>query len=257
MRSVREPPIPALAAHPFERGNRAIAIAVVLSLALHAALLFILPVLREAQQRRSDASDPILARLTPSPVASPTVPAPPHEVSAQSTRPMAVPSAPKRAPQKRPTSEATPVALPNPSSAESATTAKDTIAPDADAPIGPFALPQVATRLPQPAADAPDAGTLAQYRLALISAAKRFKRYPRVALDNDWQGKVEVRIEIDASGAIATLSIRSSAGHPLLDRQALEMIERAKEMALIPAALRGKEFSVDIPVVFSLTEPDA
>ena len=249
--------MPALAAHPLERGNRAIAIAVVLSLALHAALLFMLPVLREAQERRSVSSDPILARLTPAPVASATASTAPPASSAPPTRPTAAPSAPKRAPQMRPTSEAKPVALPNASSVESETTAKDTIAPDADAPIGPFALPQVAIRLPQPAADAPDAGTLAQYRLALISAAKRFKQYPRVAVDNDWQGTVEIRIVIDASGAIATLSVRSSAGHPLLDRQALEMIERAKELALIPPALRGKEFSVDIPVVFNLRDPDA
>ena len=170
---------------------------------------------------------------------------------------MAAPPAPKRQQQLRPALEDAPVALPNASNAESETTVKDTVAPNVDAPIGPAALPQLATRPPQPAAEAPDAGTLAQYRLALISAARRFKRYPRVALDNDWQGKVEIRIVIDASGAIATLSVRSSAGHPLLDRQALEMIERAKEMALIPPALRGKEFSVDIPVVFSLREPDA
>jgi len=249
--------MPALAARPFERGNRAIAIAVALSLALHAVLLLILPTLREAQQRRSQASDPIVARLTPPPVASPTVSAAPPALSPPSTTPTAAPATPKRPPRLRPTPEATPVPLPDSSSVESETTAKDTIAPNADAPIGPFALPQVATRLPQPAADAPDAGTLAEYRLALISAAKRFKRYPRVALDNEWQGKVEVRIVIDASGAIATLSVRSSAGHPLLDRQALEMIERAKELALIPPALRGKEFSVDVPVVFSLREPDA
>jgi len=248
--------MPALGAHPFERGNRAIAIAVVLSLALHAALLFILPALREAQQRRGKPIGPIVARLTPTPVASATIPTAPPASSAPSTRPTAAPTAPKRAPQTRPRLEATPVALPNALTAESETTAKDTSAPDPDAPIGPFALPQVAMRLPQPAADAPDTGTLAQYRLALISAAKRFKQYPRIAVENDWQGKAEIRIVIDASGAIATLSVRSSAGHPLLDRQALEMIERAKEMALIPPALRGKEFSVDIPVVFSLQEPD-
>jgi protein TonB len=214
-------------------------------------------VLREAQQRRSEASNPILARLTPPPVASATVSAAPPALSPPSTTPTPAPAALKRPPRLRPTPEATPVALPNASSVESETAAKDTIAPNADAPIGPFALPQVATRLPQPAADAPDAGTLAQYRLALISAAKRFKRYPRIAVDNDWQGTVEIRIVIDASGAIATLSVRSSAGHPLLDREALEMIERAKELALIPPALRGKEFSVDVPVVFSLREPDA
>jgi len=250
--------MPALAAHPFERGNRAIAIAVVLSLALHAALLLILPALREAQQRRSDSSDPILARLTqptPAPVASPAAEAALPVLPPITPRPIAAPSA-KHPPQLRPTLEDAPIALPD-ARAESEATAKDAIAPNADAPIGPAALPQVATRPPPPAADAPDAGTLAQYRLALISAAKRFKRYPRVALDNDWQGKVEVRIVIDTTGAISALSVRSSAGHPLLDRQALEMIERAKEMALIPPALRGREFSVDIPVVFSLREPDA
>lgn len=248
--------MPALAAHPLERGNRAIAMAVVLSLALHAALLFLLPVLREAQQRRSDPSDPILARLTPAPVASATAPAPPAAFAPPSTRPKAAPAATKRPQQLRPKEDA-PVALPSLSSAESESTAKDTIASNAEAPIGAPALPQVATRPPQPAAEAPDAGTLAQYRLALMSAAKRFKRYPRVALDNDWQGKVEIRIVIDVTGAISALNVRSSTGHPLLDRQALEMIERAKEMALIPPALRGKEFSVDVPVVFSLREPDA
>jgi protein TonB len=153
--------------------------------------------------------------------------------------------------------EDAPVALPNSSSAAFETTAKDAIEPRADAPNAPAALPQVATQPPQPAAEAPDAGTLAQYRLALISAAKRFKRYPRVALDNNWQGRVEIRIVVDTTGAISALSVRSGAGHAPLDQQALEMIGRAKEIALIPPALRGKEFSVDIPVVFSLREPDA
>jgi protein TonB len=250
--------MPALAAHPFERGNRAIAIAVVLSLGLHAALLFVLPTLREAQQRRADASDPILARLTPpAPVAGPTVPAAPPALVPPSTRPIAALSAPKRQPQLRPTPEDAPVAPAQPSIAESEATAKDTTEPRALAPVIPSALPQAATQAPQRAAETPDAGTLAQYRLALISAARHFKRYPRVALDNNWQGKVEIRIVIDMTGAISALSVRSSAGHPLLDRQALEMIERAKAMALIPPALRGKEFSVDIPVVFSLRDPDS
>ena len=247
--------MPALAAHPFERGNHAIGIAVALSLALHAALLFILPVLREAQQRRSEASEPIVARLTPLPVAGPTVPAAPPAFTPPSTRPAPAPSAPKRPPPLRPTVEAAPAALPNSSSEEYETAAKDTVAPSADAPIGPFALPQVATRLPQPAAEAPDAGTLAQYRLALISAAKRFKLYPRIAVENDWQGKAEIRMTISTSGSIAALSVRASAGHAILDQQALEMIERAKDLALIPPALRGREFSVDVPVIFSLIGP--
>ena len=111
---------------------------------------------------------------------------------------------------------------------------------------------------PAPAAqEAPDVGTLAQYRLAIISAARRYKRYPRAALDNNWQGRVEIRMAIGANGAIAALSVRRSTGYPVLDQQALEMIEKATTIAQVPAALRGREFTVDVPVIFSLREPDA
>ena len=37
----------------------------------------------------------------------------------------------------------------------------------------------------------------------------------------------------------------------------VDLIAQATEMALIPPALRGRAFSADIPVVFSLSEPDA
>jgi protein TonB len=87
-----------------------------------------------------------------------------------------------------------------------------------------------------------------------MSAARRFKRYPRVALDQNWQGRVEIRMTIDAKGEISALNVRSSTGYVVLDQHALEMIERAKELAAIPAALRGKEFTLEIPVVFSLRE---
>jgi len=98
---------------------------------------------------------------------------------------------------------------------------------------------------------------LAQYRISLMSAARQFKRYPRAALDNNWQGRVEVRLAIAASGDIAALTVRASAGRAVLDEQALEMIERAKHVAPIPPALRGREFVVDVPVIFTLKEPGA
>jgi len=106
-------------------------------------------------------------------------------------------------------------------------------------------------------AQAPDTGTLAQYRLAILGAARRFKHYPDVAVENNWQGKVEVRMSVDSSGEITALNLRASAGHEVLDQHALEIVERAKAMAPIPSALRGKEFAVDVPVVFSLREPGA
>ncbi len=106
-------------------------------------------------------------------------------------------------------------------------------------------------------ADQGNDAMLAQYRLAVIAAARRYKRYPRVALDNNWNGRAEVHMAIEANGMIASMSIKSSSGHEILDRQALDMIRKAKPLTPIPASLRGRAFAVDIPVIFSLEEPDS
>jgi protein TonB len=90
-----------------------------------------------------------------------------------------------------------------------------------------------------------------------MDAARRFKRYPRIALDNNWQGRVEVRLTVAPDGALAALDVKTSAGHEVLDRQALDMIRRAKSLTPVPSALRGREVTVDVPVIFSLNEPDA
>ena len=97
-----------------------------------------------------------------------------------------------------------------------------------------------------------DAVTLAQYRLALIGAARRYKRYPAQALDKGWQGRVEIRLVVGANGTIQTSLVKTSSGYEVLDNQALDMVKKAKPLTPIPAALRGREFSVDIPVIFDL-----
>ena len=117
---------------------------------------------------------------------------------------------------------------------------------------------KVDSSTPAPAApvagEATDPATLGQYRIAIITTAKRYKRYPRLALDNNWEGRAEVRMVVGADGSIASISIRSGSGFEILDQQALEMIRKAKALTPIPAALRGKGFTVDVPVVFSLKE---
>jgi len=41
-----------------------------------------------------------------------------------------------------------------------------------------------------------DTGLLDAYRLALIDAARRYKRYPVQAMERGWQGRVEIRLVI-------------------------------------------------------------
>ena len=102
-----------------------------------------------------------------------------------------------------------------------------------------------------------DAGTLDQYRLALIVATRRYKRYPAIAMEKGWQGRVEVRMVIGANGMLASTSVRASSGHEVLDNQAMDMLKKGKPLVQIPASLRGREFSIDVPVIFNLESPNS
>jgi protein TonB len=87
--------------------------------------------------------------------------------------------------------------------------------------------------------------------------ARRFKRYPRVALDNNWEGRSVVRLAIGADGRIASIGVSTSAGHGVLDRQAVDMIRRAKEAVQIPSPLLGTPFVIEIPVIYDLEDQGA
>jgi protein TonB len=105
-----------------------------------------------------------------------------------------------------------------------------------------------------PAQSAPDTGSLDDYRLELMQVARKYKRYPRAAMDNNWEGRVVVRMVVGANGMIASIGIANSTGHEVLDKQALDMIQKAKGGVLIPPALRGKEFTLEIPVIYNLKD---
>ena len=91
------------------------------------------------------------------------------------------------------------------------------------------------------------------YRLALINAAKRYKRYPVQAMERGWEGRVEIRLVVDANGAIKSALVKTSSRYQVLDDQALEMVRRAfNALAQVQPAPRGREFTVDVPVVFEL-----
>ena len=129
--------------------------------------------------------------------------------------------------------------------------APPTVAPVAPAaPASPPGTPTATASV----ATAPDQGSVAQFRMELIAMAKRYKRYPRAAVDNNWEGKVDLRMIVAANGTIASLSIRKSAGYTALDDEAQQMFRTAKTQITVPPALRGKEFTVDISADFYFKE---
>jgi TonB family protein len=75
-----------------------------------------------------------------------------------------------------------------------------------------------------------------------------------MAQENNWEGRVAVRVAIGENGAISAIAVKKGAGHAVLDDAAQAMIRAATSKATIPPALRGKAFALEIDVDFFLKE---
>jgi TonB family protein len=208
--------------------NRGFHYAVAVSLALHALLLFAFPELVDTARRAASIPPQIIARLMePEPAPAPAVPVQPVRREAPPAKREAKP-APVEAP---------PVAAP------------------AVPPSPPIAAaePQPAPSSSPPVVEAPESLSRDQYRVQLIDEARRHKRYPPLARENNWQGDVVVGVSIGTSGR-TSVSLKASSGYEVLDRQALEMFRQAARAVPVPPALRGKEFTLDVRALYALAD---
>jgi protein TonB len=132
------------------------------------------------------------------------------------------------------------------------------VAPPPAAPQAPSAPPVAALSRPADAAPSPgpaeavDTGTLDRFRMEILAATRRYRRYPAQAIEKGWQGKVEIRLVIGANGMTQSYAIKSSSGFQLLDDTAMDMVKKGRPLVQVPASLRGREFTVDVPVIFDL-----
>jgi protein TonB len=245
-------------------GSRhALEYAIAASLALHALALGYLPA--PPSGRAIAASPPLEARLEPvPPVTAPEAPPPPPRVAETKPSPPEVTrSAPRRKPRPKHRAARKLVAT-KPAPVPEAV-ARPAPEPEVAAAPPPQPRPAVAAAPPAPAATSPAAEARAvppvdlsrlrdDYRKSLHDAAERYKRYPRFARDNGWEGRVVVRVAIGADGAIASMRVTQGSGYALLDQEAQEIIRSAMPVTPIPAGLRGTAFAVDIPVIFRLRD---
>jgi len=228
--------------------RRALSACVGVSIALHVAVLFAFPDLRTSASAGS--SKPLTATFASTlvqPEAQVAVP----KLLSRSRRevnldtPQLILAMSEPAPDVAQRAEPTSLSAPVPDTAGAAPTVTDTSgAPEALATSGQSTEKYLA--------EAADAGLLEKYRLALIDAAKRYKRYPVHAVERGWQGRVEVRLVIGPNGTIKSALIRRSSNYQILDDQALDMVKKGTGREPIPSALRGREFTLDIPVIFAL-----
>ena len=229
--------------------HRVLSACVGVSIALHVAVLFVFPGLRPtANAGSSKALAATFASTLVQPDAqvavSKPLPPPRREVNFESP-PRAPATSEPAAPEVTQRAEPTSLPAPVPDIASAVPQAGGTsLAPEA------LATPVQPTE--KYLAEAADAGLLEKYRLALIDAVKRYKRYPIHAMERGWQGRVEIRVMVGSNGTIKSALIRRSSNYQILDDQALEMVKKGTGREPIPSVLRGREFTLDIPVIFEL-----
>jgi periplasmic protein TonB len=231
--------------------NRSFYYAMAASLALHALVLFAFPELVDTARRAASIPPQIIARLMePEPAPPVAVPAPPVQ-----PRPPALAEKKKvREAKKKP---APVISTPQPAPTPAAPSAPPPVVAEAQAPqpAPPLAAvePQRAPQPPPQPAQPPESLSRDQYRLQLIDEARRHKRYPPLARENNWQGDVRVYVAIGANGR-PTVTLKGSSGYDVLDRQALEMFAQAARAVPVPPALRGKEFTLELRAVYGLED---
>jgi protein TonB len=214
----------------------------VASLALHGAVVGAAAMLWLEPPAEQPAAilhwDVALVAPDPEPVARETPPVP-HPARPDPVRPPSVP-----VPDDRPKTKPAPPE-PEPSVIETAVAAPQATAESAPAPV---------TR-PEPVAQA-DAAVQAdaierRWYLVLMERLRAMKRYPMVARRLGQEGVVLVEARIGRDGQLEGLKLKRGSGFPLLDNEALRLIEAATE------AVRGelhpeRPARLEIPVAYKL-----
>jgi protein TonB len=93
-----------------------------------------------------------------------------------------------------------------------------------------------------------------KYGNTLWGAISKHKQYPRIAQMRGWQGEAIVELLLDGNGKLKSKKIIQSSGFESLDKQALEMIEKAAPFPAPPEALSDSNFSIKVSIPFKLEQ---
>jgi protein TonB len=193
--------------------------------------------------------------ITPGPdmrEAQPT-PKPPEQVEPQVVEPMPQIEAPAEVTLPLPEPKAVekkPEENPDKQKSETTSVEENTPAPQTSAP----------PRSEQNTAVTPQASSLSgaaskdakERWLKLVAAQlQQHKRYPAGAEARRLQGVVTLTFLVDRDGRVLSKSISRSSGHPVLDEEALVMIQRAQPLPAFLRAMTLPDIRITLPVRFT------
>ena len=120
-------------------------------------------------------------------------------------------------------------------------------------------LPPSAAATPAPKAAAQRQGTTDRrsdealtWARALMNHLSKHRRYPTAARNAGQEGTVKVRFRIDRNGKVLMAEVVDKSRSPLLDKEAVDMVQRASPLPAPPGEVGGETIERLIPIVFTL-----
>lgn len=220
--------------------------AIVCSMLLHGLLAWVIPNLKFDEVKTPDILKvELVKKPEPPPEVLPEPIPPPPEVVKPAPKPLPKPIV---KPLPTPVEKIEPTERPAPPPPEVIAVAPKEAAPT-PTHVAPIPVP-VKQEPPPPVA--PSQADIDGYSSSLWGAISKHKKYPKIAAMRGWEGEVIVELQLDGNGKLKSKKITQSSGHEVLDKQALEMVEKALPFPIPPDALRNSSFTITVPVPFKL-----
>jgi len=90
------------------------------------------------------------------------------------------------------------------------------------------------------------------FQARLLAQLNRFKQYPRAARQAHIEGVVMLHFVMAADGRVQSFDIAKSSGRPVLDAEALALIQRAQPLPALPADYPTRTLDAVVPIEFLL-----
>jgi len=92
----------------------------------------------------------------------------------------------------------------------------------------------------------------ADYLATLASWLARHKRYPRAARRRNLEGVATLSFTVNAGGNVLRYEVTKTSGYEVLDREVVNMLQRAEPLPSLPRDLGRATLDIIIPIRFEL-----
>lgn len=119
----------------------------------------------------------------------------------------------------------------------------------------PQAAPERTQRAAAPAPGAspePQSAALPTWKGLLLRHLERHKRYPWEAQRARHEGITYVRFTMSRDGRVLAVRIERASGHASLDREGIELLQRAQPLPPLPPDQPGESLELVVPIQFYL-----